>query len=229
MYEFRIDNVTAEIFESFETLVMFLIRFAYFCNAERDKIILFLANLDNKSGEYRLVRFGHDGLRHDFLEGYNRNRKDMDKDGNPKRFSVIHDGRIVDPDILWDAILQKREMVMDGGHYAAVRYLFYHRKGVVAAGRKNGRARFIHSFEYRNGAVPYTGKPSYRKYSRTRSLVRTMRCLSDPEYAEFTPNKGKMTKKKGRSPQNRSWKDNCRCQHQWQKHEKCKKNKKNIV
>ncbi len=129
------------------------------------------------------------------------------------------DERIIDPRIWSTEILN----------------LVYNKKNWEAAMRSHcllGEKETIYAL-FRKGPVPHTGKPSAMAMHRNPCVGNAIRQGSNPEYQEFIRNSRNANVLQYETHEvcrvhSRSWKDNTKCRHQWQK-KIVRRNNKNAI
>lgn len=197
----EMEECVVKTFSDFGELIRFMVGITYLWNG--NETLLYGNNIP-----------GYKGLRNKVLEGYNRSGKDHDKDGNIKRFRIVDENlSVVDPYNIWDALLARKESVKTMGALKSRRFLRDVERGTLPVKKEE----FVHVFKYRRDPVPHTGK-WYGSFTpgRYNSGMRTLRLLSDAEYAEYSTNARKDAKKKDFSSGRcctRCWKATRR--HQW--------------
>lgn len=196
-----VEERVVKTFSDFGELIRFMVGITYLWNG--NETLLYGNNIP-----------GYKGLRNKVLEGYNRSGKDRDRDGNIKRFRIVDENlSVVDPYNIWDALLVRKESVKTMGALKSRRFLRDVERGTLPVEKEE----FVHVFKYRRDPVPHTGK-WYGSFTpgRYNSGMRTLRLLSDVEYAEYSTNARKDAKKKDFSSGRcctRCWKATRR--HQW--------------
>lgn len=230
-YILKIEGETAKRFNTFEELTRFMVKYTFYYNFFTDSSLDEL--LDSRVG-FDKMKYGYRNthLRNDILEGYNLTGKDRDRKGDIKPYVIIDNaGKAVSPDILWESILKNKDAVIKRGGFFAFgnRFRGFHERFKRYGKVKSRTYPPEPETRFRNGPVPGIRKWSRRKfkYNSTSVLRGVKRYASDdgdyPEFIGETPNPGKTYEEKkyawrGAGPS--SWKKDCKCRHQWQKHKK---------
>ena len=213
MYELVVAGVLMMSFSNFKELIEFFVSTTYPCGARRR--LFGMDEVCERTGRY--------GFRNRVLEDYNKNGRDRNGDGTPKKTVVMHGREVIDPGVIWDAVLERRADITDDGYMACSRVyrLYYKRmRGYCRPVEESSAPQAAH--RYRNGAVPCTGKVRLRGRMSTSSCGRTARLLTavhenGDEIVKFPASAEDVRPRKRRGDGDRSWKSG-KYRHQWEVH-----------